>query len=410
MKTTRRKIHKKIEQKRLMMQKRIFAVIITVIVGSGCIGTPVEDLSYQKIIDLAVAEGVPGVALLVRTPDFEFVGVSGYADVENKLLMDTTHLFRIASTSKLFIGVLSVMLHCEGVITLDDPITHWLPPSITDHIQYADKITVRQLLNHTSGIYEYGENKEFWDAVSAAPTTQWSAEDVLVYVYDQPAYFEPGTNWYYSNTNYILAGLILDNALGYHHSQAIRIKILEPLNMASTFYEHHDDVQGDYVHGYSDIDRDGVLDDVKIDQGYGLADSGIVSTVEDCAVLIESLFKEDFPDAEYKDQFMRELLPQNNEFYGLGIMKYPTEFGTGYGNGGHFIGYESLVMYFPDHAVTVVYFVNGTGVSLDRVMDNLLDRIIKKTLSEVKVNYLSGTRRCRSGYSCPQIRYWPFCC
>ena len=378
---------------------------ITVLLWSGCIGAPEEDLPYQKIIDLTVAEGIPGVVLLVRTPDFEFIGVSGCADVENKIPMDKTQLFRIASTSKMFIGVLSVMLHCEGVITLDDPITHWLPPSITDRIQFAHSTTVRQLLNHTSGIYDYSENKEFWNRITANPTNQWGAEDVLVYVYGQPAYFEPGTNWYYSNTNYILAGLILDNALGYHHSRAIRTKILEPLNMTSTFYEHHEDIRGDYVHGYSDIDRDGVLDEVKINQGYGLADCGIVSTVEDCAVFIEFLLKEGFLDAENKNKFMKELLPQNDEFYGLGIMKYPTEYGTGYGNGGHFIGYESSVIYFSDHDVTIVYFANGTGPHLDRVMDDLLDRILKKTFSELKEFNTFQITLLPPRYSCPQIRY-----
>ena len=129
------------------------------------------------------------------------------------------------------------------------------------------------------------------------------------------------------------------------------------------------------------IDRDGVLDKITLNQGYGLADCGIVSTVEDCAILIESLFKTcDFPDARYKDEFMKEFLPQGNEFYGLGIVKYPTEFVTGYGNGGHFIGYESIVIYFPDHDVTIVYFVNGTGPSLDRIMDDFFDCIIQKTL------------------------------
>jgi len=226
-----------------------------------------------------------------------------------------------------------------------------------------------------------------------------------VYVYGQPAYFEPGTNWYYSNTNYILAGLILDNALGYHHSRAIRTKILEPLNMTSTFYEHHEDISGNYVHGYSDIDRDGVLDEVKINQGYGLADCGIVSTVKDCAVFIESLLKEDFLDAENKDEFMKELLPQNDEFYGLGIMKYPTEYGTGYGNGGHFIGYESSVIYFSDHDVTIVYFVNGTGPHLERVMDDFLDRILKKTFSELKEFNTFQITLQPPRYSCPQIRY-----
>ncbi|MBU7032758.1 MAG: hypothetical protein HXS53_09525, partial [Theionarchaea archaeon] len=79
-----------------MMQNRFFVVVITIVLEAGCLGTPAEDLSYQNIIDLAVAEGIPGIALLVKTPDFKFMGVSGYADVEHKIRMDTTQLFRIA--------------------------------------------------------------------------------------------------------------------------------------------------------------------------------------------------------------------------------------------------------------------------------------------------------------------------
>jgi D-alanyl-D-alanine carboxypeptidase len=355
-------------------------VMFLILLCSGCFSTPGKELSYQEMIDLVVVEGVPGIVLLVKTPDSQFVGVSGYADVKNNILMDTNQLFRIASMSKMFIGALTTMLHCEGVLSLDDCITDWLPSSITDNIQYADKIRLRDLLNHTSGIYDYGENEQFRNAVLTRAGKKWSAEEALSYAYGQPPYFEPGTNWYYSNTNYILAGLILDAALGYDHAHAVRTHILEPLQMNSTFYEHHEDVTGYIVHGYSDIDKDGLLDDVFLDQGYGLADAGFLSTVEDCAGFMEALFtNDDFPDA-YKNEFMKEFLP-GDDFYGLGIMKYPTEYGTGYGNGGHFSGYESGVMYFPDTDTTIIYFVNGTGPRLDRVMNEFFENILEKALS-----------------------------
>lgn len=371
-----------------MYSKKILAGSVIVLLLSGCLDTSKEDVTYQDILYLAVSEGLPGVILLVRTPDSEFEGACGFADLENEVPMDVHHLFRIASISKSFIGVLSTMLHCEGVISLDDPITEWLSPSITDHIQYSDRITVRQLLNHTSGIPDYSENEQFRQAIIENPDNHWSAKRALLYAYDQPAYFEPGTDWYYSNTNYILAGLILDNALGYHHSQAIRSRILGPLQMIFTFYEHHEDITGDIVHGYADYDRDGILDDITFDQGYGLADSGLVSTVGDLAVFIESLFTiSEFPNPDYKDEFLRELLPKGEDFYGLGIMKYPTEYGTGYGNGGRFCGYESSMIYFPHHDVTIVYFANGTGGRLDRILDDLLDGVLKKIFS--KKGYIS---------------------
>lgn len=385
-----------------MQRMNISAGIVLVLVLGGCLGTPIEDVPYQHMLDVAVAEGLPGIVLLVRTPDVAFLGVSGYADTENKVPMNTDHLFRIASTSKSFIGVLSVILHCEGVIDLDDPITEWLPSSITSRIQYADTITVRQLLNHTSGTYDYCENAEFQQAILASPEKHWSAEDALSYAFDQPAYFESGTDWYYSNTNYVLAGLVLDNALGYHHSQAIRTRILEPLDMMSTFYEHHEDARGYIIHGYSDYDRNGTLDDITFDQGYGLADSGLVSTAGDLAVFIESLFKnDDFPSFEYKDEFMAELLPGEEDFYGLGIMKYPTEYGIGYGNGGRFCGYESQMIYFPDHDVVIVYFVNGTGSSLERITDDFFNRILEKIFSERgKIRLSTGVIRSGASGTC----------
>lgn len=153
--------------------------------------------------------------------------------------------------------------------------------------------------------------------------------------------------------------------------------------MISTFYEHHEDIEGEIVHGYSDIDRNGILDDVLIDQGYGLADCGLLSTVENLSLFMEALFETDFPDPEYKDEFMRELLPQGDDFYGMGIMKYPTEYGTGYGNRGYFAGYESNVMYFPDDDMKIIYFVNGTGPRLNRVMDDFFDRILEKAFLSV---------------------------
>ncbi len=376
----------------------ILAGLMLVLWSGGCLTTPAQELSYQDILDLLVSEGVPGAVLLVRTPTSEFKGVSGYADRENKVPMDTTHLFRIASTSKSFIGVLAVMLHGEGVISLDDPLTKWLPSEISAHFQYAQRITVRQLLNHTSGIYDYGENDAFWDTVKANPTKEWSTEEVLSYAYDQPAHGEPGTDWYYSNTNYVLAGLVIDNALGYHHSEAIRTRILERLEMTSTFYEHHDDVRGEIVHGYSDYDKDGVIENIPFDQGYGLADSGLLSTVEDLSIFLEALFTDtDFPTSD-KASFLKELLPEGDDFYGLGIMKYPTEYCTGYGNGGTFCGYESAMMYFPDQGVTIVYFVNGTGPRLDRAVETFFNRILQKTFSPSKKIDLTFAEAAESTY------------
>lgn len=353
---------------------------------------------YQKIIDEVLDDERIGVALLVRAPEFEYFDIRGYVDWENQVPLKKDHLFRIASCTKTFIATLAMILHFEGKLDLDDTITNYLPVSISSHVQYADEITIRQLLNHTSGIFGINDNPEYWKAQFSDPSKERTDIEVLEFAYDKPAYFEPGAGSKYSNTNYLLLGLILDEVLGYHHSQGIRTKILEPLELDSTFYEQQEEFDRTRLsHGYFDFQGDGTAEDyydLRIDTGH--ASSALVSTVEDMELFVRSLFtRSDFPDASYRTEFLQELTKHGpgatgepgETGTGLGIMEYDYGYGKGYGHSGGIPGYASKMVYFPDRDVSFAITINGIDGGFDRmrVLYTLYEDLIGATFSALGV-------------------------
>ncbi len=383
----------------------------------------VEPPDYQGIIDEVLDDERIGVALLVRTPEFEYFGIRGYVDWENQVPLNKDHLFRIASCTKTFVATLAAILHFEGELDLDDTITNYLPDSITSHVQYADEITIRQLLSHTSGIFDITDNPEYWEAQFSDPMKERTDIQVLEFAYDKPAYFEPGAGSHYSNTNYLLAGLILDKVLGYHHSQEVRRKILEPLELDSTFYEQQEEFDRTRLsHGYFDFDGDGIAEDyydLRIDTGH--ADSALVSTVEDMELFIRSLFtRSDFPDVSYRKEFLQELTElgprasgePGETGSGLGIMGYDYGYGKGYGHSGGTPGYASRMLYFPDRDVSFALTMNGIdgGFSQLRVLFTLYEDLIGATFSALGVEKtldekIAGRLREGNVYQDPEGRF-----
>ncbi|MDH5303972.1 MAG: beta-lactamase family protein, partial [Gammaproteobacteria bacterium] len=147
----------------------------------------------QAVLDQAVADGLPGVALAIMGDDISFTGVAGLADVASAAPLTDNHRFYLASIGKTYTSVAFVRLAADGLLRLDDPITDWLPDSITDRIPFADAITVRSLLNHTSGIFDYqndGDDGAEWEAAFIPePARQWMNTDVLPFFLDQPLNF-----------------------------------------------------------------------------------------------------------------------------------------------------------------------------------------------------------------------------
>lgn len=219
------------------------------------------EAALQAIVDKQVAEfGFPSVVLLVDAPDFglNWQGAAGLADPANEISMVPEDQFALASVTKMYTAVAIVQLAEQGAISIDDPIANYLPEDLVAQLHifedesYGDQITVRQLLNQTTGFEGFSDSRDLdgngvsdlKELVIAEPDTIWITEDVLAYALAEPPLFPPGAAWAYSDLNYQLLGLIIENGSGMSLAEAYRLMIFEPLGMSQTYLEFREEPMG----------------------------------------------------------------------------------------------------------------------------------------------------------------------
>jgi D-alanyl-D-alanine carboxypeptidase len=182
-------------------------------------------------------------------------------------------------------------------------LSRWLPSF--DNVD--PRATIRQLLGHTSGIFNFTANHDFWRAVLLNPVRKWSPEEVLSYI--GPPDFPPGTSWSYSNTNYTLLGMIAERATGLSLSAALRSRLLEPLGLSHTFLEAEETVPGTIAHAWFDLNEDGYYEDIAgIDRtsqvSAAWAAGGMVATATDVARWSCALFEGKVLNADSLSQML----------------------------------------------------------------------------------------------------------
>ncbi|MDD4087372.1 MAG: serine hydrolase, partial [Bacteroidales bacterium] len=213
--------------------------------------------TVQEQVDKVADYGFDGIIVCVNKKgnQSEFY-TSGYKNRETKIPTDPNALFKIASVSKLYKAVAVAKLVSDGKLSLDKTLTDYLP-ELKGRIEYGDKITLRMLVKHRSGIPDYVRTHNYW--VHPKET----ADEQLALVLDKPANFKPNKKYEYSNTNYLLLSRILNRVLGYGTFQYIQEEILNPLNLKRTFGSIQDvninDVMSGYYVGYdTDLKTDNV--------------------------------------------------------------------------------------------------------------------------------------------------------
>jgi D-alanyl-D-alanine carboxypeptidase len=203
----------------------------------------------EGLLDQLVAAGAPGAAALVRDGHGVQQAASGLADLRTRRPMRPGLNYRVASVTKPFVAIVVLQLVAEGRLSLSDTVEGWLPGILP----FGDQVSIRQLLNHTSGVPEYlvvpllalYESKQ-------GRFRSWSPQELVALVADQPPLFPPGTTYSYSNTNYVLAGLIVEAATGRTLDQELTGRIIGPLRLGDTFFPvNRPDIPGRNAHGYS---------------------------------------------------------------------------------------------------------------------------------------------------------------
>lgn len=302
--------------------------------------------TVQEQVDSAVDHGVDGIIVYIDQGGAgPALYAAGWKDRARRIPADPEALFKIASISKLYLAVAVVKLVSAGQLTLDDTLAELLPETAAG-IQYATQITLRMLLQHRSGIPNYTDQEGFdW----ARPPGTVAAG--LQMVLGEPADFNPDAKYRYSNTNYLLLGLILDGVLGYDHRQYIREEILAPLGLQRTYGSLHDvdlaQVASGYHHPY----------EADFKEVAHVSPSGaMVATARDVGVFLRALND-------------GSLLAGDEASIYSSVYEY--------GHKGWVLGYQSIARYHEDLDAVVVQFVNTTGGDSELVALVVYDRIVR---------------------------------
>ena len=317
--------------------------------GSGDGSTPPPPTGFvatsvQSAVNYAVDRGVDGIWVYVddgaAAPAVTAAGIQDRASLEPA---QAAALFKIASISKVFIAASSVKLVNRGLLRFDDTIGTWLP-SVAARIANGNSITVRQLLQHRSGVRDFDSEPGFsW----REPQTDLDA--LLQLVYDKPADFAPDARSEYSNTNYLLLGMILDAALGHSHHDFVQSDILTPAGMVDTYSLLTDVDTALLARGYWDAtDRTA--------QDYVVPGGSMISTARDTGVFFRKLASGDVLDADERRMFL--------DLFG------------GYAHSGWLPGYQSIARYDVQSDTVVVQFINNTGGQSEETARDVFDALL----------------------------------
>jgi D-alanyl-D-alanine carboxypeptidase len=202
-----------------------------------------SNAEYQALLEDIVSQGLVGLSMAVyHDDDGLWNGAAGMADLHNRIDMQPCNITRVGSTVKMFTASTILLMVEEGDFDLDDRVSDYLSGEMIDKIENANTATIRQLLQHSSGIYNYIQNLQFQTASINDLIREWHAEDLLEYAYDKPAYFAPGIDVRYSNTGYILLGLLIEKIEGKPFYQVFQEKIFDPLQLTMTRFAAGDPV------------------------------------------------------------------------------------------------------------------------------------------------------------------------
>jgi D-alanyl-D-alanine carboxypeptidase len=309
----------------------------------------------------------PGALMYVNSPELgAWNGAAGLADIGTGATMQPDDQFRAGSLMKPFISVVTLQLVEEGLFSLDDPMTAVLPASVTDKFAGSDQITVRMLLNHTSGIPEW--STEAADAeVASDPAKVWEVEEFLDLAAAQEPTFAPGEEHAYSNTNYNLLGLVIEEATARSWREEVRQRILQPLGLEDTSLPAPGEtsIAGVHARGYEPVDGR-LVDFTEVDPSMAGAAGGgaLVTTASDLARFLDAVLAgELFQESGTLDAMLAFIDAPDEAgvpyWYGLGMEKYvlPGDVEM-FGHLGCTAGYCSAVHYLPAQDITVAAMIN----------------------------------------------------
>jgi D-alanyl-D-alanine carboxypeptidase len=382
----------------LLMRKLLFLLVVCLLSTAAVHAqtktdtTALRNALQAKLDEWHKAGNFPGATLGVALPNGESFGLAvGFSDRDAKTPMKPTDRMLAGSVGKTFAAATALQLIKEGKISLDDKIEKYLgrEPWFA-RLPNAKEITVRQLMNHTSGLVRYEFKETFTKDLTANPDKVWKPAELIAYLFDEKAPFEAGKGWDYSDTNYIVLGMIIEKVTGRKFYDEANRRLLKPLKLTYTSPQDGPRLKG-LVQGYAGPNNQFGGTDAMIVNGkfafnpqFEWTGGGYVSTAQDLARWAKMFYE--------GKAFSADLVPQvvagvsapmlgRETTYGLAAIIRKTTAGTSYGHSGFFPGYLTDMMYFPDEKIAVAVQVN---TSVGRSLGKPLSRVLVEAMEVIK--------------------------
>lgn len=377
---------------------------ITALLVSACIvhSQPPTDAAITAAADKLAAQalsrtGAAGLSVAVAR-DGKVIHSKGYglAEVEHDVKADGDSMFRMGSITKQFTTAAIMRLVEQGKFGIDDPITKHVPGYNTQ----GREITIRHLLTHTSGIKSYTEIKR---VMEDEPEREFTHQEMLDIVQNEPLAFEPGTAHAYSNTGYYLLGMIIENVSGKKYCEYMRDEFFGPLGLTHTRCDSNTEIIKGRAQGYT-LAEEKLVNDRGLATGTPFAAGMLLATAHDLVVWADALAAGKVVSAEsYKLMSTPSKLTGGGAIdYGFGLFIDSLDGHARLQHGGDIFGFNSMLARFPADGVTVAVISNSRAISSMRVADELSREALGLSESIVAVA-LSETEaaRCEGVYEFP---------
>jgi D-alanyl-D-alanine carboxypeptidase len=325
--------------------------------STAAAAAPGREAKLQRALDQVVAAGVPGAVVLVRDGDRTIRLTSGYGNLKPRTPMHASDRFRVGSITKTFVATVVLQLVGERKLALEDTVERRLPGVVPD----GKRITVRELLNHRSGLFDYGGDRTFVAAAFRDPMRVWTPRELIAIATAHKPLFAPGAGWSYSDTNYYVLGLIVEAATGHSLASELRSRIVVSLGLHATSFDSAPRIAGRHAHGY--FVRP--LQDVSVGSpSVQWAAGALVSSADDLARFYRALFagrllRPDLLRAMETMVSAAQLGPGSS--YGLGLLRLRERCGSVWGHTGASPGYVAEALNSKDGRRQIVVLVNATG-------------------------------------------------
>jgi D-alanyl-D-alanine carboxypeptidase len=368
---------------------------------------PINQAALQSLVDKTIKEfQIPGAVVLLRTPQGDFTAASGTTQLNTTNPPRANTHFRIASNTKTMTAAVIMLLAQHRKLELNDPVSKYVPG-----VPNGDTITIAQLLEMRSGLYNYTNDPMISATIDTNPAKVWTPDELLAIAFAHPTNFPPGKEFEYSNTNYLLLGLVAEKAAGKPLAQIMQHRLFRPLQLRETELPARtvNTIPEPYSHGYlygsssvalygeppyspevQAAAEAGTLlpnDYTGVNHSFAQAAGGVISTADDCATWIKALVAGRVLNPAYQRRWLDSGKPEDpskpeGQKYGYGISQLSWGPNTLYFHGGETVGYNSKISYDLDNDMTLIVWTN-MPVSVDADQQQTANTLWVRVLDQI---------------------------